>query len=656
MQLLSLVYWSSVYYHHFSFYSHAFPESGHRVANIICPFPSTSDMFLRMRWPSETQNASLINSNPSMCCSVNQSLAFSLNSNHFYLLPLERFPKSGTAIVLPVFFGAIDEILLSHWLTHNTRVLSADVVIVYSLNATETFDPNGRLQPFYSLNSASSTVIVNAPQIQNLQLHYHGQVFAINNALLRSIGTVEYLGSFDADEFLEIPSGFNITAYLRKKFCNNVDRPCTEFNFAGLGIGSFMVDSYSSIIDQRDLFYFCTNGLIHNYSYLPAQAECYNPEGWDKVAPEVRCNNACFSILCFIFYHMIYYLTLSQMCVGWRGRRKWFIAMEHVHRINTVDIHHLNFANEVSFHDVPALVAKDTPGSHPVSDIFIRHFRYCTHMCRHALSPSILSLPPSQHASANAPALADSRVYVTFAAGGKFKVYYNGELFLEPDSDYAHWRLYGAYVTVSRGGTFSFVMEDAILHKKFIGCFGSNVCTGFNDENSIICTREQPPDGWMLPSSRFAAQAAPPPAKNCSITSESSIWSPFQQDTNDHQCMGLSAVPAVADAVSCSLACCSMPTCTRFQWCSGGSCNTSDDIPKCWIGHSTNCQVAMSGWVSGVLRSVPSASEWHRALPIGELTTLSTTVEAGLDKRAQWLWPPNPLVAEPQMFCRYSIP
>jgi hypothetical protein len=220
------------------------------------------------------------------CCSFDNRLAFSLNSKYFYLLPLERFPKSSTAIILPVFFGNIDPFVLSHWLEHNTRVLGADVVIVYSQNATETFDPMGRLQPFYSLNSANSIVIVNVPQIQSLDTHYHGQQFAINDALLRSIGTVEYLGSFDADEFLEIPSGFNITAYLRYKFCNKVDRPCTEYKFAGLGIGSFMIDTYSSIMDHRDQLYFCTTGLIHNYSYLPSQAECFNDMD-DKLAPEV---------------------------------------------------------------------------------------------------------------------------------------------------------------------------------------------------------------------------------------------------------------------------------------------------------------------------------------------------------------------------------
>jgi hypothetical protein len=331
--------------------------------------------------------------------------------------------------------------------------------------------------------------------------------------------------------------------------------------------------------------------------------------------------------------------------------------MEQAHRIKTVDIHHLNFADGFPFHDVPALVAKDMPGSHPVSDIFIRHFRsWLPHMCRHALSPSILSLLPSQQASANAPALADLRVYVTFAAGGKFKMYYNGKLFLEPDSAYTHWRLYAAYISVSRGGAFSFVMEN-VSYKQFIGCFGSNVCTGFNDEQNIICTRDQPPDGWMLPSSRFTFQVnAPPPAKNCSISSESSIWSSFVPDASDHQCLGLSAVPAAFDAISCSIACCSTPSCTRFQWCGGGICNiTLGNVPKCWIGHSTNCQVVMPGWVSGVLRSAPSTSGWHRALPMGVQTTFRT-VEVGLDKRAQWLWPPTSFATEPQMFCKYSIP
>jgi hypothetical protein len=235
---------------------------------INCPFTSLQELNDRLQFNADKpRNASCA------FCSVAKTLAFSINSKNFCLLPLIHFPKSGTAIVLPVVFGDFDQTMISHWIAHNTRVLGADTVVVYSQNSSETFDRNGRLWPFYSSYSASNIVIVDIPQIQGLKTHYFGQQFAINDAFLRSIGAAEFLGCFDADEFLEIPPGRNITAYLRQKFCNS-DSTCTQFSFTALGIGSFMVDSYSSIIGPDDHFYFCTTGHLNIYSYLPTDAEC----------------------------------------------------------------------------------------------------------------------------------------------------------------------------------------------------------------------------------------------------------------------------------------------------------------------------------------------------------------------------------------------
>jgi hypothetical protein len=253
----------------------------HHAAIIVCPFISLRDLNARMQLTSATTNQTAC-----MCCSVAKKLVFRINSKYFYLQPLIRFPNANIAIILPVIYGDVDPISISRWLSHATLVLGLDTVIVYSRNSTETFDQTGILRPFYSLNSAKKIVIVDISQIQGLHTHYYGQQFAINDAFLRGIGAVEYLGSFDADEFLEIPSGVNITAFLRKKFCNQVSSACINYNYAAMSIGSFMVLSYSSNITHEDLAYFCTTGLLRESSSLSPEAECYN-DMEPKLPPEV---------------------------------------------------------------------------------------------------------------------------------------------------------------------------------------------------------------------------------------------------------------------------------------------------------------------------------------------------------------------------------
>jgi hypothetical protein len=139
-----------------------------------------------------------------------------------------------------------------------------------------------------------------------------------------------------------------------------------------------------------------------------------------------------------------------------------------------------------------------------VSSIYIRHYRgVLSHECRLALSPSIMSLKPSQqNRSSTVLAVAELPIYVAFAACSKFKLYFNGMLVVEANSQHPSWTLYGAYVRVSPGGVFSFSTGSCDDFKGFVGCFGSSVCTGYNDGNGWFCVRAQPPDGWMLPSYR----------------------------------------------------------------------------------------------------------------------------------------------------------
>ena len=313
-----------------------------------------------MQWAT-TERDNVTDARPSCsCCSVAQTIALSLNSNIIHLPPLRRFPKANTAIVLPVIFGNSNADFLSVWLAHHRRVLGVDLIIVYSLNATETFDRSGSLRSFYELDAGRGAAIVNMPQIQSLDSHYHHQHFVINNALLRSIGAVQYLGSFDADEFLDIPRGHNITSYLQAalalqchtnvnanvntdvntdvntnvntslntnantdvntnvntslntnvstnvntNFSTNfntsfntslntdVTAPseaagCTSHKFAALSVGSLMINSYFTGLNQDALARVCTSGYMLDYSYLPPRAECH-----DDKTPEVRAPTA----------------------------------------------------------------------------------------------------------------------------------------------------------------------------------------------------------------------------------------------------------------------------------------------------------------------------------------------------------------------------
>ena len=292
-----------------------------------------------------------------------------------------------------------------------------------------------------------------------------------------------------------------------------------------------------------------------------------------------------------------------------------------------------------------------------VASIYIRHYRgILSYECRLALSPSIMSLKPSQNRSLAVLAVAEVPGYVAFAACSKFKLYFNGKLVVEANSEHPFWKLYGAYVRVSPGGVFSFSTESCGDFKGFVGCFGSSVCTGYNDGNGWFCARAQPPDGWMLPSYRHddidqLSQQFKLLKPSCNINNESDIWSFYTRDMMDHQCLGLSAFPAASDAVSCSRACCTDLKCNRFQWCSGGDCTAITEV-KCWIGNSADCQKRQVGWFSGT-RIRPHTEQWTPAVSQGNIIKPSREVQPGLDNNALWLWPSN--IQEEQMHCRWTL-
>ncbi len=238
-----------------------------------------------MQWGSRASSISAV---PTYCrcCSIAETIAMSLNSKIVYLPPLRHFPKASTAIVLATIFGDPPANVLANWMAHNTYVLGVGLIIVYSQNEAATFDRIGVLRPFYEFNSGRGVVIVNVPEIEALAMHYYNQHYVINNALLRSMGAIDYLGSFDGDEYLDIPLGYNMTTYLRTALQCHVSPAdasmCTGHKFAAVGIGSFMISGYYSGFNFGAKNRFCGNGSIDDYSYLPSKAECN-----DDQAPEV---------------------------------------------------------------------------------------------------------------------------------------------------------------------------------------------------------------------------------------------------------------------------------------------------------------------------------------------------------------------------------
>ena len=173
---------------------------------------------------------------------------------------------------------------MSLFLSHNIRVLGVELVIVYSQSPSITFDSEGMLKPLYKLYQ-DRVVIVNVPQIEFLDSHYHLQHFVVNDALLRSMGSIQYVGCIDADEYLEIPPGHNILTYLQSALqCQKTANSsvCSSHFYAAVGIGSFLINMYTSAFDRNAQGLFCKNASIQEYSYLPSHAECH-----DNQSPEV---------------------------------------------------------------------------------------------------------------------------------------------------------------------------------------------------------------------------------------------------------------------------------------------------------------------------------------------------------------------------------
>ena len=147
--------------------------------------------------------------------------------------------------------------------------------------------------------SSGHIVIVNMPQFEFLEVHYHLQHFTVNDALLRSMGSIQYVGSMDADEYLEIPSGHNILTYLLSTLqCQKTTNSsvCSSHSFAAVTFGSFLINLFTgtSAFDRDAQTIFCKNASLQDYSYLPPRAECLRE--YNNNQP----NEVCTTLLIFV--------------------------------------------------------------------------------------------------------------------------------------------------------------------------------------------------------------------------------------------------------------------------------------------------------------------------------------------------------------------
>jgi len=170
-----------------------------------------------------------------------------------------------------------------------------------------------------------------------------------------------------------------------------------------------------------------------------------------------------------------------QLCLDWRGRRKWFVAVQELHtHIQSAEVHSIIFKNGGTMFNAPAVRAAS---SALVTDMHIRHYRgtQVNHLCQRVLSPSVLSKSSPQdnpHMLTNATNDESVRIYVMFASTcDRFQLFVNAKMVVTSD-DAPEDRLYGAHINVSAGDVFAVSMNGCKGPRGFIGCFGALVCTG----------------------------------------------------------------------------------------------------------------------------------------------------------------------------------
>lgn len=147
-----------------------------------------------------------------------------------------------TFICLPTLFSKVNCTLLWNWVWYYTRILHVSQVIVYS-----TYE-----------NKQCHTALKNMPilwfqitQLDKMNIHYHGQVFVINEAFMMFEKYASWIGFFDLDEFLVVPTNYSsLSHYLEQQ---RIDRKKEIFSFGSFPIESSKSEIFFSLVKMNKI-------------------------------------------------------------------------------------------------------------------------------------------------------------------------------------------------------------------------------------------------------------------------------------------------------------------------------------------------------------------------------------------------------------------
>lgn len=138
------------------------------------------------------------------------------------------YSKTETVLCLPVLFSRIKCELLYYWIAYYVNRLKISLIFIYS-------SAENKLCHKFLLRF--SVVWEFIPELDSIDIHYHGQLFAINELFLRTRESMSWIGFFDMDEFLVIPSNYtSLFDYL------NIKKRQIQKEF--FSFGSYLISNY----------------------------------------------------------------------------------------------------------------------------------------------------------------------------------------------------------------------------------------------------------------------------------------------------------------------------------------------------------------------------------------------------------------------------
>ena len=198
-----------------------------------------------------------------------------------------------TALTVPLVFGEVNCASIRLWLDFYTIRHQVDRILLY-FGAGPLPCPD----VFANYPQVSITFV---PVVLAYRMHYYGQLYVAHEAWLRSVGTVDWFGQIDFDEFIVLPNHTNYT------LASYASEQCKKAGKGGMSFGS------------------------HNHDWRPEQVTDFHAQAgryWPDVATKVctekpHCSSG----------------EASELCLSFRGRRKFITVPE---RLGFMNIHHGN--------------------------------------------------------------------------------------------------------------------------------------------------------------------------------------------------------------------------------------------------------------------------------------------------------------------------